>query len=127
MTKVPSRKGPKKATKVHNCAQIAESGVKPPFESPHLDFPNCLSNSFARTDYSRLRIAARLSALVGSLFSVWERVGTGKSHPWTNVSVGGNFRRTFRTIGPYEFPQEKVWTNDGQSSLKVSVLTGIGP
>ena len=32
----------------------------------------------------------------------------GKSHPWTNTSVGGNFRRTFRTIGPYEFPQEKV-------------------
>ena len=37
---------------------------------------------------------------------------TGKSHAWTNTSVGGNFRRTFRTIGPYEFPQEKVWTND---------------
>ena len=36
----------------------------------------------------------------------------GESHPWTNASVGGNFRRTFRTIGPYEFPQEKVWTND---------------
>ena len=36
----------------------------------------------------------------------------GKSHPWTNTSVGGNFRRTFRTIGPYEFPREKVWTND---------------
>ena len=30
-------------------------------------------------------------------------------------------------IGPYEFPQEKVWTNGPQSSLKVSVLTGIGP
>ena len=36
----------------------------------------------------------------------------GKSHPWTNASVGGKFRRTFRTIGSYEFPQEKVWTND---------------
>ena len=36
----------------------------------------------------------------------------GKSHPWTNTSAGGNFQRTFRTIGPYEFPQEKVWTND---------------
>ena len=23
-----------------NCAQIAKSGLKPPFESPHLDFPN---------------------------------------------------------------------------------------
>ena len=36
----------------------------------------------------------------------------GKSHLWTNASVGGNFWRTFRTIGPYEFPKEKVWTND---------------
>ena len=36
----------------------------------------------------------------------------GRSHPWTNTSVGGNFRRNFRTIGPYEFPQPKVWTND---------------
>ena len=44
-----------------------------------------------------------------------------------NTSVGGNFRRTFGTIGPYECPQEKVWTNGAQSSLKVSVLTGIGP
>ena len=39
-------------------------------------------------------------------------VYAGKSHPWTNASVEGNFRRTFRAIGPYEFPQEKVWTND---------------
>ena len=30
-------------------------------------------------------------------------------------------------IGPYEFPQEKVWTNGAQRSLKVSVLTAIGP
>ena len=52
---------------------------------------------------------------------------TGKSHPWTNTSVGGNFRRTFRTIGPYEFPPKFVWTNGAQSSLKVSVLTGIAP
>ena len=39
-------------------------------------------------------------------------LGAGKSHPWTSTSVGGNFKRTFSTIGPYEFPQEKVWTND---------------
>ena len=31
----------------------------------------------------------------------------------------GNFWRTFRTIGPYEFPQEKVWTNDW-SSIQIS-------
>ena len=30
--------GPQKRTIVDNCAQIAESGLKPPFESPHLDF-----------------------------------------------------------------------------------------
>ena len=32
---------------------------------------------------------------------------TGKSHPWTNTSVGGNFRKSFRTIGPYEFPRKR--------------------
>ena len=40
--KFPSERGPKrpqKCTIVHDCAQIAESGLKPPFESPHLDFP----------------------------------------------------------------------------------------
>ena len=30
-------------------------------------------------------------------------------------------------IGPYEFPPKLVWTNGAQSSLKVSVLTSIGP
>ena len=36
------RKGPERATKVRNCRQlceIAESGLKPTFESPHLDLP----------------------------------------------------------------------------------------
>ena len=41
-----------------------------------------------------------------------KRSGAGKSHPWTNTSQDRNFQRTFRTIGPYDFPQEKVWTND---------------
>ena len=31
-------KGPQKRTIVDNCAHIAESGLKPPFESPPLDF-----------------------------------------------------------------------------------------
>ena len=38
----PYERGPKrpqKCTIVDDCAQIAESGLKPPFESPHLDFP----------------------------------------------------------------------------------------
>ena len=30
-------------------------------------------------------------------------------------------------IGPYDFFLKMVWTNGAQSSLKVSVLTGIGP
>ena len=32
-------KGPQKCTIVDDCVQIAESGLKPSFESPHLDFP----------------------------------------------------------------------------------------
>ena len=65
----------------------------------------------------------------------------GKSHPWTNASVGEtleelsgplvhtNFPRKGYgpMIAPYEFPPKLVWTNGAQSSLKVSVLTGIGP
>ena len=33
-------KRPQKCTIVDDCAQIAESGLKPPLESPHLDFPD---------------------------------------------------------------------------------------
>ena len=33
-------KRPQNCTIVDDCAQIADSGLKPPFESPHLDFPN---------------------------------------------------------------------------------------
>ena len=39
--KLPLERGPKrpqKCTIVDDCAQIVESGLKPPFESPHLDF-----------------------------------------------------------------------------------------
>ena len=72
----------------------------------------------------------------------WGLPGTsGKSHPWTNTSVGETLeelsgplvhtnlprKRYGPMIGPYEFPPKSVWTNGGQSSLKVSVLTGIGP
>ena len=32
-------KGPQKCTIVDDCARITKSGLKPPFESPHLDFP----------------------------------------------------------------------------------------
>ena len=36
-------KEPRKCTIVDDCAQIAESGLKPPFESPHVDFPERLA------------------------------------------------------------------------------------
>ena len=36
----------------------------------------------------------------------------GRAIPGPIPVYGGNFRRTFRTVGPYEFLQEKVWTND---------------
>ena len=41
--KFPSERGPKgpqKCTILDGCAQIAESDLKPAFESPHLDFPD---------------------------------------------------------------------------------------
>ena len=61
----------------------------------------------------------------------------GKSHPWTNTSVGGNFQRTLSAIGPSESRGEIIWTNRwsipfpgeirmdrwAQSSLKVSPYT----
>ena len=60
----------------------------------------------------RTKNTTRSKFTTRSIFSTAGWFTTGKSHPWTNTSAGGNFRRTFRTIGPYEFPQEKVWTND---------------
>ena len=48
-TKVPLRKGPKRSqmcTIVDDCAHIPESGLKPPFESPRLDFPDESFSSF---------------------------------------------------------------------------------
>ena len=39
-------KGPQKCTIVDDCAQIAESGLKPPFESPQLGFPDS-ENAFS--------------------------------------------------------------------------------
>ena len=47
--KFPLERGPKrpqKCTSVDDCAQIAESGLKPPFESPHLDFPEFKNYAF---------------------------------------------------------------------------------
>ena len=41
-------KRPHKCTIVDDCAQIAESGLKSPFESPHLDFPERLEKVSSR-------------------------------------------------------------------------------
>ena len=47
----PPQKGaskkPQKCTIVDDCAQIAKSVLKPPFESPHLDFPDFCRPPFA--------------------------------------------------------------------------------
>ena len=41
----PSEKEGKKCTIVDDCLQIPESGPKPPFESPNLDFPDLCGSS----------------------------------------------------------------------------------
>ena len=56
--KFPLKKGPKrpqKCTIVDDCVQIAKSGLKPPFESPHLDFPNlCCNWGFSAHRFARI-------------------------------------------------------------------------
>ena len=54
-------KGPQKCTIVDDCAQIAESGLKPPFESPRLDFPEFLENA-KKGQYERIFLAPNLVA-----------------------------------------------------------------
>ena len=48
-------KGPQKCTIVDECAQIAESGLKPLFESPHFDFPE-KSHDFAVDTEIRVKL-----------------------------------------------------------------------
>ena len=88
---------------------------------------------------STMASMGRFPSLMGRLAVL--PLQTGKSHPWTHTSLGEtseelsgplvhtNFprKRYGPMIGPYEFPPKLVWTNGAQSSLKVSVLTGIGP
>ena len=65
----------------------------------------------------------------------------GKSHPWTNTSVGETLEELSGPlvhtnfggnsygpiIGPYLFLGKFLWTNGPESSSKVSPYTGIGP
>ena len=54
---------PRKCTIAHDCAQIAECGLKPPFESPHLDFPEKLgqnSEHFFREENSKRSVGFSL-------------------------------------------------------------------
>ena len=55
--KIPLQRGPKApqmCTIVDDCARIAESGLKPPFESPHVDFLDYVpSTFFVNFDFSR--------------------------------------------------------------------------
>ena len=66
----------------------------------------------------------RASCPKAFVFRVWF------SHPdadWTKTGQDRNFQRTLRAIGPYLFLGKFIRTNGPQSSVKVSVLTGIGP
>ena len=69
-TKVPFTfvaQRPQMCTIVDDYAQIAESGLKPPFESPHLDFPDLsgpLWLSVQSQSRTRLRIAASIAFLL---------------------------------------------------------------
>ena len=62
--KFSSERGPKrpqKCTIVDDCAQIAESGLKPPFESPHLDFPDHRGPIFCgEIEMSRLKLSSEI-------------------------------------------------------------------
>ena len=58
----PLRKGPKRPQMciiVDDCAQLAESGLKPPFESPQLDFPDVCYLVERVEDLSMKFLAAR--------------------------------------------------------------------
>ena len=79
----PLRKRPKRPqmrTIVDDCAQIAESGLKPPFESPHLDFPDSGPESFGPNVVSagglswRVQQQASHSARPSCLAHRYERV-----------------------------------------------------
>ena len=66
---------PQKCTIVDDCTQIAESGLKPPFESPHLDFPKFLVGRFfwapeleIREDRVSSKLCARASHTPKGLF-----------------------------------------------------------
>ena len=67
--------------------------------------------------YGPLKILARLIMLIVHETGVPEIPLTSLVN-WEEPSMdqyqcrGETLRRTFRTIGPSEFPQEKVWTND---------------
>ena len=60
-----SPKGPQKCTIIDDCVQIAESGLKPPFESPHLDFAEL--NSLQKkqpVDYSYSVLSVKSPAFI---------------------------------------------------------------
>ena len=52
----------KPPTPQDDCAQIAESGLKPPFESPRLDFPEIDSRESIRKKTSILKALGQIRA-----------------------------------------------------------------
>ena len=82
-----------------------------------------------------------LSVILYAAVAKFDSIGLGRAIHGPMPVLGGtleelsgplvhtNFpsKRYGLMIGPYECLLRFVWTNGNQSSLKVSVLTGIGP
>ena len=70
----------------------------------------CFFEGKKRCDWNQQSRNAGICHFIPRFFSVllqnWEELCMDQ------YQFRGKLRRTFRTIGPYEFPQEKVWTND---------------
>ena len=96
----PLKRGPKKPQKctiVDNCAQIAESGLKPPFESPDLDFPEAkwlLENQPRLRERSWIFSAETATAFLSSSsdcsFRPLSRAGRGPESTKTRNWVGNS-------------------------------------
>ena len=52
---------------------------------------------------------------------------TGKSHPWTNASLGGDLWRTFMAIGPYRFSLKTRQQGIGPKNLPWNSFGPMGP
>ena len=75
--------GPQKCTFADDCAQIAESGLKPPFESLHLDFPEgiSLAGDDRRLTYSNRALHIRVGLGTHTAWRAQERTRECCTYP----------------------------------------------